>query len=105
MPAAISTRSRPCAASDTGSLSSIRIFKAEMFRLAALFALLFLTLTGALIGTVLWIVDGTQRSNLVGANNADVETVRNGYREEGLEEAVEVVRQRLGTPDTAQKRR
>lgn len=76
-----------------------------MFRLAALFALLFLTLTGALIGTVLWIVDGTQRSNLVGANNADVETVRNGYREEGLEEAVEVVRQRLGTPDTAQKRR
>jgi signal transduction histidine kinase len=76
-----------------------------MFRLAALFALLFLTLTGALIGTVLWIVDGTQRSNLIGANNADVETVRNGYREEGLDEAVEVVRQRLGTPETTQKRR
>jgi signal transduction histidine kinase len=76
-----------------------------MFRLAALFALLFLTLTGALIGTVLWIVDGTQKSTLIGANNADIETVRNGYREEGLDEAVEVVRQRLGAPETAPKRR
>jgi signal transduction histidine kinase len=76
-----------------------------MFRLAALFALLFLTLTGALIGTVLWIVDGTQKSTLITANNADIETVRNGYREEGLDEAVEVVRQRLGTPEAALKRR
>jgi len=76
-----------------------------MFRLAALFALLFLTLTGALILTVLWIVEGTQRSTLVGANQADIATVRNGYREEGLDEAVEVVRQRLGTPETTPRHR
>jgi signal transduction histidine kinase len=76
-----------------------------MFRLAALFALLFLTLTGALILTVLWIVEGTQRSTLVSANQADIATVRNGYREEGLDEAVEVVRQRLGTPETTPRHR
>ena len=76
-----------------------------MFRLAALFALLFLTLTGALILTVLWIVEGTQRSTLVSANQADIATVRNGYGEEGLEEAIEVVRQRLGTPDATTRHR
>ncbi len=76
----------------------IRIFKAESFRLAALFALLFLTLTGALIGTVLWIVEGAERNTLISANEADISTVTNGFRAEGLEEAIEVVRQRLGTP-------
>ena len=83
----------------------IRIFKAETFRLAALFALLFLTLTGALIGTVLWIVDGTQRSTLIAANDADITTVMNGFRDEGVDEAIEVVRQRLGTPVMAARHR
>jgi len=77
-------------------LRPTRILKAETFRLAALFALLFLVLTGTLIATVLWIVDGTQRAALAAANDADVETVMNGFRDEGLEEAVEVVKQRLG---------
>ncbi len=81
----------------------IRIFKAETFRLAALFALLFLALTGALIGTVLWIVDGTQRSTLITANDADIATVINGFRDEGVHEAIEVVRQRIGTPAIAAK--
>ena len=86
-------------------MSSIRLFKAEIFRLAALFALLFLTLTGTLIGTVLWIVEGTQRSTLVGANNADIATVRTGYRDEGLDEAIEVVRQRLGISESTPRHR
>jgi signal transduction histidine kinase len=76
-----------------------------LFRLATLFALLFLTLTGALILAVLWIVEGTQRSTLISANQADIATVRNGYREEGLDEAIEVVRQRLGTPDATARHR
>ncbi|HEX3837399.1 MAG TPA: HAMP domain-containing sensor histidine kinase [Steroidobacteraceae bacterium] len=76
----------------------IRIFKGESFRFAALFALVFLTLTGVLIGTVLWIVAGTERSTLIAANEADVSTVTNGLRAEGLDEAIEVVQQRLGTP-------
>ena len=55
-------------------------------------------LTGALIGTVLWIVAGTERDTLIAANEADVATVTNGLRAEGLDEAIEVVQQRLGTP-------
>jgi signal transduction histidine kinase len=80
-------------------LPPIRILKAESFRLAALFALLFLTLTGVLIGTVLWIVKDAERSTLLTANETDIATVRNGFSSEGLDEAVEVVRQRLETPD------
>ncbi|HEV2701997.1 MAG TPA: HAMP domain-containing sensor histidine kinase [Steroidobacteraceae bacterium] len=79
----------------------IRIFKAESFRFAALFALVFLTLTGVLIGTVLWIVAGTERDTLIAANESDITTVANGLRSEGLPEAIEVVQQRLGTPATA----
>ncbi len=94
-------RFRPSAASDIGYLRPIRIFKAESFRLAALFALLFLTLTGALIGTVLWIVERAERNTLITANEADISTVTNGFRAEGLDEAIEVVKQRLGTPDAS----
>jgi len=75
-----------------------RVFRAESFRLAALFALVFLTLGGALLGAVLWIVAGTERNNLIAANDADIATVANGQRAEGLDEAIEVVQQRLGTP-------
>jgi signal transduction histidine kinase len=78
-------------------LPQIRIFKAESFRLAALFALLFLTLTAALIGTVLWIVAGTERETLIAANESDISTVMNGLRAEGVDEAIEIVQQRLGT--------
>jgi signal transduction histidine kinase len=81
-------------------LRPTRIFKAESFRLATLFALVFLTLTGALLGTVLWIVAGTERQTLLSANEADISTVKNGLRGEGLDEAIEVVQQTLGTPGT-----
>ena len=78
-------------------MAQTRIFKAESFRLAALFALVFLTLTAVLIGTVLWIVAGTEREMLIAANESDISTVMNGLRGEGLGEAIEVVQQRLGT--------
>lgn len=81
-------------------MAQTRIFKAESFRLAALFALVFLTLTAVLIGTVLWIVAGTERETLIAANESDISTVMNGLRGEGIGEAIEVVQQRLGTPAT-----
>ena len=74
-----------------------RIFRSDGFRLAAVFTLLFLTFTGILIGTVLFIVEGTQRAVLTGANDADITTVLNGFLDEGVPEAVEVVKQRLGS--------
>src|ERR1700736_1022161 len=87
---------KPCAAWDIGCLRPIRIVKSDVFRLAALFALLFLALTGILVCTVLWIVQGTQKAALTSANDADISTVVNGFHDEGLHEAIEVVRQRLG---------
>ena len=95
---------KPCEASDIGCLRPIRVIKSDVFRLAALFAFLFLALTGILICTVLWIVEGTQRAALTGANDADISTIINGFRDEGLHEAIEVVRQRLGTPMPTFKR-
>ncbi|GAC1667612.1 MAG: ATP-binding protein [Steroidobacteraceae bacterium] len=77
----------------------IRVFKTESFRSAALFATLFLILSWALLGVVYWIVNDTQTSALVGAIDADISTIKNGYREKGVSEAVEVVHQRLGSGD------
>ena len=74
-----------------------RIIRSDGFRLAAVFTLLFLAFTGILIGTVLFIVEGTQRAVLTGANDADITTVLNGFLDEGVPEAVEVVKQRLGS--------
>ena len=74
-----------------------RVLKSESFRSAALFATLFLILSWVLLGVVYWIVDDTQKSALVGSVDADINTIRNGYREKGLSEAIEVVHQRLGS--------
>jgi signal transduction histidine kinase len=79
-------------------LRPIRVFRAESFRLAALFALVFLTLTAVLLSTVLWIVAGAERHSLIEANESDISTVINGLKSEGLDEAIEVVQQRLGAP-------
>jgi signal transduction histidine kinase len=78
-------------------LRPTRIFKTESFRSAALFATLFLILSWVLLGAVYWIVDDTETAALVAAIDADINTVRNGYRAEGLPEAIEVLNQRLGS--------
>jgi hypothetical protein len=78
-------------------LRPTRVLKSESFRSAALFATLFLLLSWVLLGVVYWIVDDTQKSALVGSIDADINTIRNGYREKGLSEAIEVVHQRLGS--------
>jgi signal transduction histidine kinase len=78
-------------------LHPTRILKTESFRSAALFATLFLVLSWVLLGAVYWIVDDTQTAALVGAIDADIKTIRNGYRAEGLPEAIEVLNQRLGS--------
>ena len=74
-----------------------RVFKTESFRSAALFATFFLILSSVLLGVVYWIVNNTQTAALVGAIDADISTIKNGYRGEGLPEAIEVIHQRLGS--------
>jgi signal transduction histidine kinase len=82
-------------------LLSSRVFRTESFRLAALFAILFLGLAGVLMAATYWIVEQTQTAALVDVIDADISTIRNGLRDEGLPEAVEVVQQLLGEPDHA----
>ncbi len=74
------------------------LFKSEGARWAAWFALVFLGLAAALLAAALWIVEDTQTAALRAANQADLETIENGFRDEGLAEALEVTRQRLGSP-------
>ena len=88
---------RRSAEPDINSLRPIRVFNTESFRSAALFASLFLVLSWVLLGAVYWIVDDTQTAALIGAIDADINTIKNGYRAEGLPEAIEVVHQRLGS--------
>jgi signal transduction histidine kinase len=79
-------------------LPNISRVSSSAVRLAAFFTVLFLALTGALILTVMWIVEGSQRGALQAANDADIAMIANGYRDEGVSEAIEVVRQRLTAP-------
>ena len=90
---------KPFAVPGINFLRPVRVLKTESFRSAALFATLFLILSWVLLGAVYWIVNETQTAALVGAVDADINTIRNGYREKGLSEAVEVVQQRLGSRD------
>src|SRR6202790_424854 len=90
---------KPFAVPGINFLRPVRVLKTESFRSAALFATLFLIFVWVLLGAVYWIVNETQTAALVGAIDADISTIRNGYREKGLSEAVEVVQQRLGSRD------
>jgi signal transduction histidine kinase len=79
------------------SLRRFRLIHNESFRLAALFAVLFLGLSCVLMGLTYWIVEGTQRAELLATIDADIGTIDSGFRgDEGIDEAVEVIQQRLG---------
>ena len=58
--------------------------------------LLLISVSWVLVGVVYWIVNDTQTAALVGAIDADINAIKNGYRGEGLSEAIEVVHERLG---------
>jgi len=73
-----------------------RLFRTESFHLAAVFALLFLGFAAVFMTSVYWIVTSAQRSALLDAIDADIGTISNGYRSEGIPEAIEVIEQRLG---------
>ncbi len=76
----------------------LRVFHTESFRLAAIFAALFLGFAGILVAAVYWIVQDTQTTTLFNAVDADITTIQNGFAGEGLPEAIEVIQQRLGPP-------
>lgn len=87
---------KPFAASGTDCLPHTSFLNSERVRAAALFSALFLALAGVLMVTVLWIAQGTQSSALRRENDEDIATVINGFNDEGVPEAIEVITQRVG---------
>ncbi|MBS0612132.1 MAG: HAMP domain-containing protein [Proteobacteria bacterium] len=76
-----------------------RILRTENFRLAALFVVCFLALATVLGAIVYWQVQQAQTATLLDAVDADIATIRNGFRDEGVKEAREIVQQRLGSSE------
>ncbi len=76
----------------------IRILHTESFRLTALFTALFLGATLTLAASVYLIVDSAFKAELLHAADLDLAAVKKGYADEGVNEAVEVITQRLTKP-------
>ncbi len=83
---------------------AIRFPDSESARLATLFVALFVAMTGALVAAVLWIAADTERGAILEADRADLAAIESGYRDEGAPEAIEVVRQLLGSPARQRQR-
>jgi signal transduction histidine kinase len=66
-----------------------------------LFVGLFTVGIAALLAVILWIVTDAQRAALTHDNDEDIDSIIVGYRQEGIDEAGEVVRQLLGEPRRA----
>ncbi|HEY4276135.1 MAG TPA: ATP-binding protein [Rhizomicrobium sp.] len=76
----------------------IRAFHTEGFRIAAIFVAIF-ALSAALFAiTTLVIVGEEFQDQIVRFANADIASVKDGYRTEGMPEALEVINQRMAAP-------
>ena len=76
----------------------IRFLRTEGFRLSALYAGIFTLSTLALGTFVLLITDQALRGQIVQFSSADIAAVRNGYSNEGVREAREVIHQLMAGP-------
>jgi signal transduction histidine kinase len=76
----------------------IRIFHTEGFRIAAIFVAIFALSATILAVVTLEVVNQELRDQIVQFANADIGSVRDGYRTEGEDEAREVVGQRMAAP-------
>lgn len=76
----------------------IRILHTESFRLTALFAALFVGATLVLAASIYLIVDSAFKAELLHAADLDIAAIKKGYAAEGVNEAVEVINQRLTKP-------
>lgn len=74
-----------------------RILHTEGFRIAAIFVAIFAASAAALAIITLAVVDQELRSQIVQFANADIGSVKDGYRTQGVREASEVVGQRMAS--------
>ena len=76
----------------------IRLLHTEGFRVTAIFAAI-LVLSAAVLGSgVIYIVDDAFQDQILQFAGADIAAVQEGYRMEGVEEAREVIEQRMAAP-------
>jgi signal transduction histidine kinase len=73
----------------------IRAFHTEGFRIAAIFVAIFALSAAALTVLTIVIVNGEFRDQIVQFANADIGAVKDGYRTGGINEAKEVIDQRM----------
>ncbi len=76
----------------------IRFLRTEFFRLSALYAVIFSISTLALGAFVLVITNQALRDQIVQFSTSDIAAVRNGYSNEGVGEAREIVDQLMAGP-------
>jgi len=76
----------------------IRFLRTEFFRLSALYAGIFTISILALGVLILVITDEALRSQIVQFSSSDISAVRNGYSNEGVREAREVIHQMMAGP-------
>jgi signal transduction histidine kinase len=76
----------------------IRAFHTEGFRIAAIFVAIFALSAAALTVLTSVIVNGEFRDQIVQFADADIGAVENGYRTDGVREAMEIIGQRMSTP-------
>jgi len=76
----------------------IRAFHTEGFRIAAIFVGIFALSAAVFAITTLVIVSEEFQDQIVRFANADIASVKDGYRTEGVPEAIEVINQRMTAP-------
>jgi signal transduction histidine kinase len=77
----------------------IRALHTEGFRIAAIFVAIFALAAAALTVITLVIVNQEFQDQIVQFASADIAAVKDGYRTEGVREAMEVIGQRMTAPD------
>jgi signal transduction histidine kinase len=76
----------------------IRAFHTEGFRIAAIFVAIF-ALSAAIFAVATLVIVGEEfQDQIVRFANADIASVKDGYRTEGIPEALEVIKQRMTAP-------
>jgi signal transduction histidine kinase len=77
--------------------ASARLFRTESFRLAALLALLFISASIGLAATMFVATKNALDAEFIGSVRSNIAAVEEAYRNEGLAEAIEIVRQLTAT--------
>jgi signal transduction histidine kinase len=76
----------------------IRLLRTESFRLTAVFAAMLVGAMAVLVVGLYLIVDHAFRDEILLHAREDLSAIRKGYQSEGLDEAIEVVKQRVARP-------